>query len=428
MKKILLAYESSRRELDYLIILKNVLELKGYRCELASVYYDLVNKLHKFSPDILVVPWTRSDSVYFKVAREVNRNMIIVDTHAEQLLNDRQAESVLAKHSKSVADYHFVWSSCFMNKWLNDIRENVYIVGNMRMDMYKSQFERLFKKDLKKVYGLDGREIVLFISSFGGVFYPKKTITLHEKTFKNVRNEINETKKQLERLSGIVNEFFRKDRSSDIVIVIRPHPTESVKELKKYFRENKNVKVIDSGGIHEWILNSDVIFTCTSTAILDSYIMGKPCWMVDTEEANHYTVLHMQFAKKIKNQEEFRQALDISLKGEYLPSNYWHTDALDKFISENIGILDGRSFERFSEAIDKICIRGKVLNNVLISEVSRKDIYLARIKERVKTALAYTHMLGLTSRWGTLQEEYLSKSKVKRKEVFLREAISNGAN
>ncbi|MBZ0155813.1 MAG: hypothetical protein K8I29_06300 [Alphaproteobacteria bacterium] len=425
MKKILLAYESARRELDYLIVLKNSLEARGYRCELACVYFNLVSMIYSFVPHILVMPWTRSDSVYFKAALDVNKNMIIIDTHAEQLLDAEQAEYVLGRHSKKVADYHLVWGPHFRDRWLGDVNDNVYVVGNMRMDLYGPPYDRLFSSDLKQHWGLEGKRIILFISSFGGVFYPEESVTLHEKTFKNIRNEISEAKRQIAAISGFVAEFLSANRYPDLMFVIRPHPTDNVTGLRKYFPKSERLGIIASGGIHEWIVNADAVFSCISTAILDSYMMAKPSWIVETEGATHNKASHMRFAKAVNNFQDFKGAIEAALAGEYDPSLYWHRTELEKYVADNYGIIDGRSFDRMVQAIDDICRRGKTLKNINIQNVQAFDIVKSRLKEKIKTTLADKHILGLTKRWSVLQKEYVTRDEMDRRGESFKTILSN---
>jgi len=210
--------------------------------------------LKKFPPSILISPDVSDprSRVYTILCRSLNITTIDVQF------------GLLGKESVEwqylISDYVLVWGKKAKNYLLtHEVPENkIIITGSPRHD---------FKYSLSKTF-VDKKRKELKIPSNKSIFVLASTF--NDKHHSNyVRSDI---------LSSMKEAIFRSVlRCPNIVLIVKPHPFESVNETKKHIKEspNKIIYADPKSDIRELIHISDAFLSFGSTTTIDALIADK---------------------------------------------------------------------------------------------------------------------------------------------------------
>lgn len=194
---------------------------------------------------------------------------------------------------------------------------NIYALGWPRVDLYKKPYSDVYisqEKKIKKKYG----NFYLFMSDFA---YITKNYRQHvmehtpwgggKKYFKYWKNyTLSYAENTFEEYRGMIkffNEVSKKDKN--IKIVIRGHPSESVKEWKKNLRNLKNfifTKPIDDP--QPWITASNGVLHRGCSTSLQAFALNKPIGFVrvKTKKGDKFIKKKpYQLSFKINNYDDF---------------------------------------------------------------------------------------------------------------------------
>ncbi len=190
------------------------------------------------------------------------------------------------KPSMALFDGLFAWGNDSAAIWNmdNDTNVPVYITGNPRGDLLRSEFESFFEQDvsnIKKEYG----DFVLFNSNFGSVnpfatLYKKLPVP-GEKVILSKINQKNYVadlaiyknalfQKFLEIIPQLANNFPKQR------FVIRPHPAESHEPWIKISKDCANVCVVRDGNIVNWLKACKLVLHNGCTTSIEARIMNVP--------------------------------------------------------------------------------------------------------------------------------------------------------
>ena len=133
--------------------------------------------------------------------------------------------------------------------------ERITITGSPRFDMLAGSTV----SSLRKRLGIaDYDRVILFAS----VYSPKS-----DKEYSSLKNVITDVKRAV---------FSAADRVDKIILLVKPHPLENVKETKRIAKGYKNIIFVDQKlDIRELIKSSDAFITLGSTSTMDALIANK---------------------------------------------------------------------------------------------------------------------------------------------------------
>ena len=80
----------------------------------------------------------------------------------------------------------------------------------------------------------------------------------------------------------IINKNFK-----NLLIIIRPHPTENPLEWKKFIGDRKNVEIIGEGNLSDWITFSKCVLHGGCTSGLEAVARGKVAVDINSKNLNH---------------------------------------------------------------------------------------------------------------------------------------------
>jgi len=170
----------------------------------------------------------------------------------------------------------------FLKKFNKINSNNISIVGNPKYDYIKLIKKNFIKKqnDIKKNYILFALT-ESFFKTYKFYNYVKKNnlhFNLIDQVFfaqynlKEMYCQHIYTKEKLKFLIKIAKENPKEK------FLLRPHPSEkeNLNKLKKFFEKQRNIEVNLEGSIYESIINSKLVISGPSSAIMDSLILEKP--------------------------------------------------------------------------------------------------------------------------------------------------------
>ncbi|MGI9350807.1 MAG: surface carbohydrate biosynthesis protein [Rhizobiaceae bacterium] len=255
--------------------------------------------------------------------------------------------------------------------------------GLLRTDIWRREFRGFFETDRQRIAEKHG-PFILFDSNFGGIIHARgdafvqKQIRGQKKAYSEVENRMakifEEGKPNLEAFISVLPklaEWFPKHR-----IVIRPHPSETVKFWEDKFAGNEQIIVSNEGVSSPWILASDMMIHHGCTTGIEAEIMGKNHVMYAPHPDEHHdTEVMKAFAPIVKTEEELKKFMTENLGRK---SNRKNTEAKEYFFAQLSGPL---SVETILDDIDNIAFSSTELPETLPLKV-RLRMWLADNKKR----------------------------------------------
>ncbi len=183
-------------------------------------------------------------------------------------------------------DYYFAGNtneSQILKKKFPKHKKKILFTGNPRLSIWRSEIKFKFDEEFKFIKNfVKNKQYILISSNFG---YPhfkgSKFITKFSKkqgVFKTKKNSINQLKenkfnKFMSKKFEILTKFLAEKTKHEIIF--RPHPSESIVEWKKKFKNYKNVKVIFKYDASSWILKSKYFIQNGCLTGLEAFLRNK---------------------------------------------------------------------------------------------------------------------------------------------------------
>lgn len=288
MKRIVIVTEVINRELDNAILLKCILQKRGYDVKIMSKTEQISSK----KTDLLLIPNCYNTENYEFYRYRFNcKSGRIVSMQYEQVLSKYSIDSEFYKPTgRANKVLQLCWGKNSYKRLLNyGVREDkLKIVGAIQLDTVRNEFSGLWKskKQLASEYSIpEDKKWMLYISSFSCA----QDNVIQDK----LRNVFSEDRvERFKQVSAISQrdtlKWFDKflETHDDIMIIYRPHPVELnsplVKKIMKKYPEQ--FRCINDLGIKQWIKVCDIISTWFSTSVVESFMMKKNCLIIRPTE------------------------------------------------------------------------------------------------------------------------------------------------
>jgi len=182
-----------------------------------------------------------------------------------------------------LVNHFFTWGETHLSIIQNKVSDisNCTAMGNMRFELLKSKYRKIYMHQIKKIQDKYGRFILinsnLVCNNINSKdFFHKMTEKVRANYNANERNDI-------DKLIDYHSEIFEAYKSlimhlssnvKPFNIVIRPHPMEN-EELWKPV-ESDNVFVVKEGDVIPWILASELVIQKNCTTAFESVFLDKP--------------------------------------------------------------------------------------------------------------------------------------------------------
>ena len=167
-------------------------------------------------------------------------------------------------------------------------------------------------------------------------------------------------KKRIESFRLISKLFSRR---LDLTFIVKPHPTDNVRELDSIFSNSKNIISIDArDDIIPCIQLCDIFLTHFSTTSLQALIAGKPVIGVDLADCYDHSNFYKQIDLDAADEFLFPISNDAdqleSIINELIEKNYSYdihrNTLIERFLYRLIFKIDGRASIRVASLIDDL--------------------------------------------------------------------------
>lgn len=196
-------------------------------------------------------------------------------------------KSRFSYYNLKIASKIFVWGNfekklILQNKKFNKFKNKIINSGHNKINIWIKNQQDLYKKEnifIKKKFNKyilitsnlayphrDGDEFLIMM-------FKKSNLMETKNDRKLIKDDMNYRKfifkKYLRLIKKLSYNFPEKN------IILRPHPSENIKEWKTYFKNLKNVKVIYKFDVSPWINNSEYFIHSSCTTGLEAYFRKK---------------------------------------------------------------------------------------------------------------------------------------------------------
>ncbi len=282
---------------------------------------------------MVVMPFiTSQDLEIVKSVRHMFGDAVsYVNMNWEQILSGGMKESKAPRDNfvrRKVIQ--LAWDESFKDYLVGNhvLSGNVYVTGRPYTMLLRKMQGR--QKDLRKRFavrfGLDEKRVWFFFpDNFGWKFQSDKAIQARIKGGWDEAKAYAYREFSEECFGEFAHFIERMDREELGPVIIRPHPSITIQEYEKGFRDygvsvSSRVKFIKSGTANEWVTASDVIGSSWSTVVLDAFNLGKKCFLFQPFDLPGWLgVSWHQQVRRIPNFEEFKEFLQERDPGT--PSN-----------------------------------------------------------------------------------------------------------
>lgn len=389
MKKnidFLLFYEVETRELENLTLLKIYLENEGFSVRISDSYGpQYLESIKKYIPKIVVVPWLRNNENFFRYSRFKMKIRQIVNLQCEQVYNTRLKKNGvssingLCKYAK-----HICWGQTSYTRLCCNVKKNnLLIAGALHLDFCRPEFSSYYltKNQLSKEFNLkQNRKWNIFVSSFSYATFSKKRINEIEKSYCDMQDFIEISKKSRIKILQWTENFL--SNNPDVEYIYRPHPVESYdQQLRDMENKYSNFYVIRKYSVKQWIRVCDIINNWFSTSLTEIYFLEKSCNIIRP----------LKIPEDLEN-EMMANAQFITTERDFIEKNKIDSRDREFPIDENII----KSYYYFDKNIPTYKIIGDYLIDFLNSgekiDYNFTDIEIKKYKKNLRKSLFYSYI------------------------------------
>lgn len=269
-------YEKRSREVEAVIRLKNELEKRGYKVQLAHVS-DSFHK--KCSSRVLITPFLYGNKEIYECAYgfcgTIDR---IVNLQWEQVVcrkYEADSDAWWWPHQEAQKAIHICWGENTKNRLIEAgvSPANAIVTGKIDLDILTRPDLLISKDILASKYSLNKeKKWVLFISSFPYAVYSEAVLD-------NIKDSTGIDFDELTKVSRtnreiIIKWLLQACRIYDYEFIYRPHPSEECDDIKEAVKYD-NFHIICDESIKHWIYNADKVYNWRSTAAIESILLNK---------------------------------------------------------------------------------------------------------------------------------------------------------
>jgi surface carbohydrate biosynthesis protein len=367
--------ESQVREFDAKLLLAYIAAKRGFSPVIGS-RQELKSRIASFPRSIYIAKDLRSGSRHiFKIMRKLGCEIVAWDEEAlTHQLPEVYYRTRLSPVSMKYVSHLFAWGKNNAELWRQypelRIEKPIHITGNPRGDLLRPEFRSYYDKsaeDLRYAYG----NFILINTNFTGVnpFTPAQSLFLP-------KNEPGEKLRFGRSARGMTREYaegLRDHRQTvfediqrlipaleqafpNLVVVVRPHPSENRKTYRKIAAQCKHVRVTNEGNVIPWLLAAKAVVHNGCTTAMEAYAMSVPAVAYRATVNDYYDNGLPSIPNRLSHQcfnfEELRATLRKILAGELGADDEDERKALfDNYLAAQDGPL---ACERIVDVLEKM--------------------------------------------------------------------------
>lgn len=280
-KNAVIVIEVANRELDNALLLKAELEKRGYRVNIMSK----TEQLRFQETDILITPncYIKSNYDFYRYRFNCKSGKI-VNLQYEQVLSPIEEDNELYSLDPTTKQItHVCWGKHTVDRLRrkNVKPELLPVTGAIQLDTTRPQFDSYWKSrdQIAEEFGLPReKKWILYISSFA-CFIGSKINEVQKETHSedNVERFAVVTDTSQRATLSWFDRFL--EETDEYIVIYRPHPVElSSPQVREVVAKHPDsFRCIQDYEVKQWLKVADIPCTWLSTAISESYFMGKNC-------------------------------------------------------------------------------------------------------------------------------------------------------
>lgn len=288
-----------------------------------------------------------------------------------------------------------------LEKMYGDQGEKFSITGSPRVDFWRKDFHNYYS-NIEEAETINGKPYLMVVSNFSG--------PLNVNPFWNVMARLNKAgyfarengreRHEFENAAyqtRLIGEFVFMIRElaetyPDYIILVRPHPVESIEGWSKLIGDAPNVVVQREGTISRWIRHAKVIIHNGCTSALEAAIAG--------ENRIAYRPIPHEIEREIPNKvslntysiDELKKMVNDMLKGENLHEKDKEYEVIQAMLNDRFEAIDGEL------AADRIVDEWNDISNSSGLENSRPEDILAFAQQRNRSLKKIVKKIASTFR------------------------------
>lgn len=281
---IVLPSETQSREFDAKLLLACALAEKGLATIVGS-RIAIHNRIHRLSPGIYVAKDYRKPSGrIFRILSGLGAAIVAWDEEGVVFF-DRKTYHERRVHAPVLAQVKefFAWGPVTRDLTVSAPGyhgQPVHVLGNPRVDMLRPELRGSYDGAVKALRQRHG-EFILINTNFGKLnhFLPSEMVKPGG-TDRSVGGIITPWMNEAWRHRAGLFAAFKAmiaplaDRFPDRLIVVRPHPSESLAAWREAAQGRKNVTVVHEGAVQPWLLACAAMVHSSCTTGIEGYLLG----------------------------------------------------------------------------------------------------------------------------------------------------------
>lgn len=432
LKESLLFVDHIVRELESNVLISKYFYEFGGEARIYSINFNYFKSIKDNTPGSIVMPWLydKNEYEFIKPFNNKSINTPVINLHQEQIGIPSNQGFMLPSDRYSRDVIHICWGKNFAKLlFKNGVpKENIYITGSQRLDLYHERFKSLRKSklELAQKYDLDvHKKWLLLPGSFGIAFLSESEISSLER---RGHSQIKSLKELSFKTLKIISEWIKKiSKDLDLEIIFRPHPGVSNNYYNDKFNNYKNIHLISELNIKEWIFNSDIIAVWNSTTAIEGWFANKT--VIGYQPIPLTKELKLDFMEGIsyaKNYKDFKNLITKGINDQLDLNSNFKNKFIENWYYKNDGLASFR--------IADIIYRNTLNNNKSISSTSMgfKE-YKGLFKQKIKKLLVKNKLLEKMKSYKGQSVNYFNNKNINKireefKEIDFQEIYCNHKN
>lgn len=284
--------EHSAREMDIACLGALLLARQKLRVVIKNIYLHEQEAVDKYDPKVVVTPFfykANDNAIGTFVAKWPQAkffNLAFEEIFYQGNEKVKSPQDDFTRHQV----LHQAWGDFyldFLEKYgVNP--KNVFLNGNPVLELYLPPYRNYYptKEVLAKKYGLSAKARWVFVpENYRWAFMPDGSIEGMSK-IGGKKEEMLDMRRYCRQSLQKLLQWSNAAASEEIVVIFRPKPATSQKEVVEFFEAKVGYKAkylhfIKGHSVREWILSSDVVISSFSTSLIEAAVAQKPVFMVE---------------------------------------------------------------------------------------------------------------------------------------------------
>lgn len=362
-KWLFLPIETKVRELDAKLLLTYYALQENYNVVLGLS--EMVEIALEYLPNGIFLDKGYTDHNKWRRFKNAHDNGHLSVNLEEEGFPLTEKELYLKKHvnpqSLHIIDYEFCWGEVQKNTLINAypfVKEKCVITGNPRFDLLRKKYRNLFDDKVKEIK-----------DKYGPFILVNTRFPLYTKTV-NDDGSINQG--AFERLGKIYGASYQNkmvteykkfiimvkklsERYPNLNIIVRPHPSDNFNVYNKDLQGYKNISIVHTGNVINWILASKLVIHSSCTTGVESFLLEKPVISYISTKEDKYD-LPNELSIKAYNLNQIFQFIDHDLENYVFTKNKFDEDKKMGLLSKSAVVKGNFAYQNILEQLQKLSV------------------------------------------------------------------------